>query len=135
MGNGGASQLEGMLGLNEKILNLAREMVSASEADEPLLAALCGAAESAWTRRLHSGLTPADCEDVFCCAAALTAAADFIIGSDAGGGSGFTAGVVSVQTRNGNDQMKWADALRQTAERLMKPFAVPENVWFKGVRG
>lgn len=47
----------------------------------------------------------------------------------------FKAGDVSVESRNGADGAALAEALRQTAERLMAPYAVPADVVFRRVRG
>ena len=101
----------------------------------PLLEALCQAAEAVWTARLRDGVSVESCEEAFCCAAAFTAAADYAVGQEADGVSGFSAGEVSVQMRNGNGRTAVADALRQTAERLMAPYAEPEDFCFKGVWG
>ena len=48
------------------------------EADDELLGVLCAAAEQAWKNRLQSGVTPADCGSALPCAAAFTAAADYL---------------------------------------------------------
>ena len=48
------------------------------EADDELLSVLCAAAEQAWKNRLQSGVTPADCGSALPCAAAFTAAADYL---------------------------------------------------------
>ena len=55
-----------------------------------------------------------------------------------GGGegvSGFTAGSVSVRIRGAAESCALAESLRRTAERLMAPFAVPDDFCFRGVRG
>ena len=113
--------------MHEKILELAQTVSGAGEAEQALLEALCGAAELAWTARLRAGVTAEDCGAAFACAAAFTAAADLAAGS--GGVESFTAGEVSVKTRDA------AAELRRTAERLMAPYAEAEDFSFKGVRG
>ena len=49
--------------------------------------------------------------------------------------SGFTAGSVSVRIRSAAESCALAESLRRTAERLMAPFAVPDDFCFRGVRG
>ena len=51
------------------------------------------------------------------------------------GVSGFTAGSVSVRIRGAAESCALAESLRRTAERLMAPFAVPDDFCFRGVRG
>lgn len=116
--------------MEERIVELARTVSGAGEAEQALLAALCEAAEAVWTARLRSGVTAEDCGAAFSCAAAFTAAADFAVG-DSGGIAAFTAGEISVKADSGAK----AALLRQTAERLMAPYAEPEDFSFRGVRG
>ena len=118
--------------MEEKILALAAEMPG-GEASE-LLRALCRAAEAAWTGRLREGVTPADCGEALCCAAAFTAAADYLLGRDRGGIACFTAGEVSIQARAGDDA-GLAEALCLAAERIMAPYGEPEGFDFRGVPG
>lgn len=121
--------------MREKILALAMGIAGAAEEDETLLEALCGAAEAAWMARLKEGVSAETCGEAFCCAAAFTAAADFAISQGSDRVSSFTAGEISVKSREGSDASAMAAALRQTAERLMAPYAEAENFAFKGVRG
>ena len=58
------------------------------EADDELLSVLCAAAEQAWKNRLQSGVTPADCGSALPCAAAFTAAADYLGKRSRGDGAG-----------------------------------------------
>jgi hypothetical protein len=118
--------------VQEKILALAAGIVG-GEATE-LLAALCAAAETMWTRRLREGVSPKDCEETLCCAAAFSAAADALAGQS-GGVESFTAGVVSVKGQSGSERAEQAKSLRQTAERLMAPYTVSADLCLKGVRG
>lgn len=46
------------------------------------------------------------------------------------GVSGFTAGSVSVRIRGAAESCALAESLRRTAERLMAPFAVPDDFAF-----
>ena len=70
----------------EQIVRLAEAIVQPSEAEQPLLTALCEAAEAELARRLREGLTPEDCGGVFPCAAALLAAAGLPPCRGGGGG-------------------------------------------------
>ena len=119
----------------ETILTLAKVLSGAGEDEEPLLEALCQAAEQQWERRLRPGVTAEDCGEVFPCAAAFTAAADLAAARGGGQVSGFTAGSVSVQARSPAEAGTQAAELRCTAWRLMAPFAVPGDFAFQGVRG
>lgn len=119
-----------MSAVNGEIVDLARTVSGAGEAEEALLAALCAAAERRWTERLRRGVTAEDCGGAFVCAAAFTAAADLAAGR--GGISAFTAGPLSVREEGGADR---AAALRRAAEGLMAPYAEAADFSFKGVRG
>ena len=119
--------------MQEKILALALAVSGGGEEHRALLETLCAAAETAWRARLRDGVTAEDCPDSFCCAVAFTAAADLAAGQG-GGISAFTAGVVSVKGCGGAENAARAAALRQTAERLMEPYAEPGGFCVKGVR-
>ena len=69
----------------ETILTLAKVLSGAGEDEEPLLEALCQAAERQWERRLRPGVTAEDCGEAFPCAAAFTAAADLAAARGGGG--------------------------------------------------
>ena len=116
-------------------LTLARELSGAGEAEEALLELLCQAAEQQWEKRLRPGMTTEDCGKAFPCAVAFTAAADLAAARGGEGVSGFTAGSVSVRIRGAAESCALAESLRRTAERLMAPFAVPDDFCFRGVRG
>ena len=119
----------------ETILTLAKVLTAAGEDEEPLLEALCQAAERQRERRLRPGVTAEDCGEAFPCAAAFSAAADLAAARGGGQVSGFTAGSVSVRIRGAAESCALAESLRRTAERLMAPFAVPDDFCFRGVRG
>ena len=112
---------------------LAAELCGA-EADDPLLQTLCAAAERAWSDRLSSGVTAADCGGALVCAAAFTAAADYL-GKRAAGAESFTVGDVTVRNVSGQLAIEQAEALRETADRLMAPYADSGSFCFRGVRG
>lgn len=119
--------------MEEKILALTAEIVGGEPSD--LLTALCQAAEAAWRGRLREGVAAEDCEEALCCAAAFTAAADYLLSRGSGGIASFTAGEVSIQTRTGGDGSALAGALHLAAERIMAPFGEPEGFGFRGVPG
>ena len=119
----------------ETILTLAKVLSGAGEDEEPLLEALCQAAERQWERRLRPGVTAEDCGEAFPCAAAFTAAADLTAAKGGDRVSGFTAGSVSVQVRSPGEASTQAAELRRTARRLMAPFTAPGDFAFQGVRG
>lgn len=121
--------------MHETILKLARTISGAGETEEALLDALCQAAETAWQRRLPEGRTPENCGTAFSCAAAFTAAADLAAGRSGDAVASFKAGDISVESRGGADGAARAEALRQAAERLMAPYAVPADLAFRRVRG
>ena len=120
--------------MQEKILTLALAVSGVGEEQQPLLETLCVAAETYWKGRLRDSVTAEDCMESFCCAAAFTAAADLAAGQG-GGVTSFTAGEISVKGCGGAEAIARAAALRQTAERLMAPYAQTGDFAFKGVRG
>lgn len=119
--------------MTEQIFAMACGIAGAATED-PLMHTLCVAAETAWTNRLRNGVSVEDCAEAFCCAAAFTAAADYALGAESNGVSGFSAGTVSVQLCRGSERKELALALRQTAERLMMPYTEAADFCFKGVR-
>ena len=119
----------------ETILELARTVSGAGEAETALLEALCQAAETEWTSRLREGVTAADCGAAFPCAAAFTAASNLAAGRGSVAVASFQAGDVSVEGLGGADSAALAEALRNTAERLMAPYAQAADFSFRRVRG
>lgn len=119
--------------MQEKILALAAGLTGAGEEEQELLCALCAAAAQMWSGRLRPGLTPEECGEVFACAVAFTAAADFGMGRNSGGVESFTVGELSVKTGSGGGDRSgnW----RKSAERLMAPYTLAEDFCFKGVQG
>ena len=103
------------------------------EADDELLSVLCAAAEQAWKNRLQSGVTPADCGSALSCAAAFTAAADYL--GKRSRVESMTVGEVTVRGLSAASAKELAEALEQSAERLMEPYAVSGRFCFQGVRG
>lgn len=114
-------------------LTLAAELCGVETADT-LLTALCDTAERAWEGRLKSGVSREMCEETLWCAAAFTAAADYL-GKQVSGGESFTVGDVTVKSGTGQSVSAMAEELRRTAERLMEPYAVSGSFCFQGVRG
>lgn len=116
-------------------MTLAQAVSGAAEAEMPLLELLCEAARRRWEARLKPEAGAEDCEAALVCAAAFTAAADLAVSRDGGTVSSFTAGDVSVKSRGAAESASLAAGLRQTAERLMAPYAKTEGFCFQGVRG
>lgn len=119
----------------ETILELARAVSGAGDSETALLEGLCQAAEAAWTMRLREGVRAEDCGSAFPCAAAFTAAADLAVSRGGDAVAAFKAGDVSVESRSGGDSTALVEALRQTAQRLMAPYAREVDFSFLGVRG
>ena len=115
------------------VLKLAAELCGAGEEDV-LLQALCDAAETFWKTRVQPGTAGEVCSGVLRCAATFTAAADYL-GKNCAGAESFTVGDVTVRGASGQSAMALAGALRQSAERLMEPYAASGAFCFKGVRG
>ena len=90
-------------------------------------------AEQAWKNRLQSGVTPADCGSALPCAAAFTAAADYL--GKRSRVESMTVGEVTVRGLSAASAKELAEALEQSAERLMEPYAVSGRFCFQGVRG
>lgn len=107
-----------------------------SEAELEQLTGFCEAELASWERRLRENLTPDDCWEVFSCAVALCGAADYLTAQNSAAPAvSFSAGSVSVQGRSAADAQQSVQALRQLAERLMRPFAVSQKFSFRSVRG
>lgn len=121
----------------EAIQKLAAGFCGAeSETELEQLAGFCSAEAAAWKRRLRENVSAADCGEVFVCAAALCGAADYLTAQNGvGKAASFSVGTVSIQGRSASDTQKAAQALRQLAEQLMRPFAVPQEFSFRSVRG
>ena len=111
-------------------------LTGAAEDRQMLLTALCTAARQRWQARLREGVAAEDCGQAFVCAAAFSAAADFLTGEGgSAAASSFSAGEISVSTSSAADRSACAQALRDTAEELMAPYAQPGNFSFRSVRG
>lgn len=120
--------------MTQTILEYARLLGGWDEGQEALLAALCGAAETALRNRLREGLAPEDCGGAFPVAAAWMALAGLCAGDCAHEeATAWTAGAVSVTRATPAGER--AEALRAQAERLMAPYLRDERFCFRGVRG
>lgn len=119
----------------EHILHLAEAIVQPSEAEKPLLTALCAAAEAELTRRLREGLSPEDCGDAFPCAAALLAAAGLLPCRSGGDVEQFSAGDVSLRTGGGGQVCEAAAAMRRQAASMMAGYWGDDAFAFQGVPG
>ena len=96
------------------VLKLAAELCGAGEEDV-LLQALCDAAETFWKTRVQPGPAGEVCSGVLRCAAAFTAAADYL-GKNCAGGESFTVGDVTVKGMTGQS----AQALAETGYRVLR---------------
>ena len=115
----------------EQIPVLAAAMALPTDAEQPLLAALCAAAVDEITRKLRPGLAAEDCGDAFLCAAAMTAAAGLI--SCRNTVEQFSAGDVSLRT--GGDGGQTAESMRKRAAEMMSPYWADDRFAFAGVKG
>ena len=120
--------------LLEQIMRLASAIVQPSEAELPLLEALCTAAEEEIRRRLREEITPEDCGDAFLCASALLAAAGLLPCRSGGDVEQFTVGDVSVRTGGGGQVCQAAAAMRQQSASLMAPYWGDGAFAFQGLR-
>ena len=120
----------------EKIRKLAAAMTRPSEEETPVLEALCETAMIEAAGRLRDGSTPEMCEELFCCAAALLAAAGLFASRSGGGVASFTAGDVSVRMAgDGCSAAETAAALRRQAACIMAYYWGDDDFAFRGVRG
>lgn len=119
----------------KQILDLAALIVQPSEAEMPLLSALCTAAETELARRLKEGLKPEDCGDSFTCAAALLAASGLLPCRDGGSVEQFSVGDVSVRTGGSSHTCDAAAAMRRQAAVMMSCYCSDNEFAFLGVHG
>lgn len=118
----------------EQIIQLAETIVQPSEAEQPLLTALCAAAETELTRRLREGLSQEDCGSAFPCAASLLAAAGILPCRIGGDVEQFSAGDVSLRT-GGSRVCETAAAMRRQAASMMADYWEDGTFAFWGVQG
>ena len=122
--------------MDQEILDMTVILTDEAEDRQMLLTALCTAARQRWQARLREGVTVEDCGQAFVCAAAFSAAADFLTGEGgSAAASSFSAGEISVSTSSAADRSACAQALRDTAEELMAPYAQSGSFSFRSVRG
>lgn len=119
----------------EEIYQIAAAIARPSEAERPLLEALCAAAEADAAARLREGVTPEECGSSFLCAAAMLAAAGALSCQSSGGVEQFTAGDVQLRLKSGGGDSDTAEPLRRRAGELMRPWWRDEDFAFTGVRG
>ena len=119
----------------EQILYLASAIVQPSKTEEPLLEALCTAAEVQLRQRLREDVSPEDCQESFACAAALLAAAGLLPCRSSGDVEQFTVGDVSVKTGGGSQVCEAAAAMRRQAASMMEAYCGDGAFAFQGVRG
>lgn len=122
--------------MHEEILKLAAAIVKPTEAEMPLLEALCTAAEAEVSGRLREDRTAESCGGAFLCAAALLAAAGVLPGRSGADVEQFTAGDVTLRTGNSSGNLcETAAALRRQAAEIMAPYWTDGGFAFLGVRG
>lgn len=104
--------------VSEDIFALACTFVQADEEDRETLRRLCAAQEANLRAKLRKDVSPEDCVDCFCTAAALLAAADFAAAYGDLGVDSFSAGPVSVSRRDAASTARY----RQQAALLLAPW-------------
>lgn len=122
--------------MTEEIAALAGALVHPAEEQRELLRILAASAQRELTGQLKEGHTPESCGEPFLCAAAMLAAADFGLLTDAGNGvMSFSAGSVSVSTGGGERTEKLGALLRRQARRMLRGYVQDEGFAFQGVKG
>lgn len=124
--------------LSEKILALALSISGVNmenNAECELLKSLCESAETAWTSRLRSDISPETCGGAFLCAVAFTAVAHLAASRSNQNIASFTAGNLSIQTQSSSENAAMKNGLRLSAEELMAPFTTPSDFCFRRTPG
>ena len=119
----------------EQIPLLAAAVALPTDAERPLLNALCAAAIDEAARRLRPGVAVEDCGDAFLCAAAMMAAAGLIFCRSSGDVEQFSAGDVSLRVGGNGDSCKAAASMRRRAAEMMEPFWADDTFAFAEVKG
>jgi hypothetical protein len=112
--------------MEERVIELAKNLRAVSGGEEELLENLCRAACQRLDRRLRDGVTAEDCADAYVTAAVWLALAG--LESQSGSVSRFSAGDVTVEKSG-------AGELENRAWRLMAPYVKDGDFVFRGVRG
>lgn len=121
--------------MRQKVLALCRTICSCGEADGELLENLCAAAEADVKNALRDGVGTADCPDIYACACAfLAAAAMETVCAGREELSSLHAGDVTAKTVSVKERKAHADALREQAWQMLKPYRRDESFSFCGVR-
>ena len=111
----------------DEVLRLAAALGKVEESEE--LSLLCGAAVEELTGMLRPGVTPEECGEGFCLAAAWMALAGLAAGGE--DVESFTAGAVTIRQGDGAARRR---ALRMQAKQVMKPWLKDECFLFRVVR-
>lgn len=119
----------------EQIPLLAAAVTLPTDAERPLLAALCTAAVDDVKRRLRPGLTAEDCGDAFLCAAAMMAAAGLMSCRSCGVVEQLSAGDVSLRVSSSGDGCEAAASMRRHAAEMMEPYWADDSFAFSEVKG
>lgn len=116
--------------MTEEITALAITLGHTEDSEE--LRILCEAARQELTGLLRKGVSPADCGGAFPLAAAWMALAGLQSAGKNDEAESFTAGAVSIKTKDGKLR---AAALRLQAEQVMRPWLRDSGFIFRGVKG
>jgi len=115
--------------MEEEVLLLAMELGGLKEGEAGGLSLLCRMAAEELTRMLKNGKTPEDCGELFSCAAAKMALADYWAMQGVGCPGKFTAGDLTVEETKADPAL-----LRRQALRQMAPFLKDPGLFLRGVR-
>lgn len=122
--------------IGEQMLSCARTLARADESEEALLKMICTAQELILERALRADVTKEECESAFVCAGAFLAAAALERARTCGEEvSSLRAGDMSVTLRDGGESGRRADALREQAWALMRPYTKEGGFYFCTTRG
>ena len=113
-----------------RMMELARTLGQVTSDEEPVLAALCGAARQELAGLLRDEVTPEDCPEAFALAGAWLALSGLEVSREAARPESFTAGDVTI--RSGGAAGK-AKLLREQALRILSGWTKDNHFLFVGV--
>jgi len=113
-----------------RMMELARLLGQVTADEEPVLAALCTAAEQELTGLLREGVTPEDCPEAFALAGAWLALSGLEVSRAAAGPESFTAGDVTIRSGGAAEKAK---LLREQAVRILSGWTRDDRFLFYGV--
>ncbi len=119
----------------EEIFRLALSLCPGiSSQEEEMLRLMCNAAAQELKSRLRCGVSPEDCAESFCLAAALLAVSNLQTSGGIGEIASFTVGHVTIRRAEGTESTERTGGLRQQALEILAPY-MTGNFAFLGVRG